>query len=436
MNGYIKTSAGWNLATNVYVKTSAGWKKTLLAWVKTSAGWKQWFGGVPTIASPVTMTTTSSTYPATLSGTNYHWTNGVSYNYGFQSSPDNATWTTISTGAATNPGIGGSNTNGLTLGSTYFTSPTMYFRYYASSTNTLGTGYSYSSSLTVTYPAPTAAGGSWSGTFMVGNSITFLAGAATNYNTSTVYIYRSTGVYLGSVGGTSIGYTLTSADVGYTLYGYSVVVGYGGTTTSPSVFTPTIANYPAPTAAAGIWAGTTTVGSLMAYNIGATTNATSVTTYMYRSDGTFLTSTTATSGTLNYTIASGDVGFQLYAYTVASGLGGTATSSSVYTATITGPTAPSTPGTPTLTYISANTTVSWNYSAVWGTSTGTAPITYYLRCYGINDGFVSQLTLKGPFSSGSSGTFTLPQTNASWEVAAYATNPYGTSGDSAKSNSA
>jgi len=99
-------------------------------------------------------------------------------------------------------------------------------------------------------------------------------------------------------------------------------------------------------------------------------------------------------------------------------------------------TAPSAPGTPTLTYISKNGTTSYNYSATWSASTGTTPITYYLRAYGSSDNYTNQQTLKGPFSGTSSGTFTLPQTSVLWKVAAYGTNSVGSGPDSGKSNSA
>jgi len=95
--------------------------------------------------------------------------------------------------------------------------------------------------------------------------------------------------------------------------------------------------------------------------------------------------------------------------------------------------APSIPGTPTLSYIGANSS-SWNYSASWSASTGTAPITYYLHAYGSSNNFSTIQTTKGPFSSTNSGTFTLPKTSVQWKVAAYATNSAGTSGDSGLSN--
>lgn len=99
--------------------------------------------------------------------------------------------------------------------------------------------------------------------------------------------------------------------------------------------------------------------------------------------------------------------------------------------------APSTPGTPTLTYVSSNnTTTDYGYSATWtNSSTGTAPISYYLKCYGSSDSYASVQATKGPFTTGSTAqSFTLPKTSGLWKVACYATNSYGTSTDSGVSS--
>jgi hypothetical protein len=91
------------------------------------------------------------------------------------------------------------------------------------------------------------------------------------------------------------------------------------------------------------------------------------------------------------------------------------------------------PGTPTLSYLSANT-ASWNYSATWSGSTGgVTPYKYYLSAVGSAGGS----TTKGPFSSTSSGTFTLPRTDTTWQVAVYTIDAANTvSGTSGYSNSA
>lgn len=189
---------------------------------------------------------------------------------------------------------------------------------------------------------------------------------------------------------------------------------------------------------------------------GASTNAQSY--FYYYGDGsgaTYSGYTTNTSITFNVAYGNQAVVYGVSAWSQPNGggigTGGTLSGSSVLTPTVkstsaqsgnffltytSAGTAPTTPGTPTLTYINANGSTSWNYSATWTGSTGTAPISYYLKCYGISDNYVSVQTTKGPFSSTSSGTFTLPQTSSLWKVAAYATNSIGTSGDSAKSNSA
>jgi uncharacterized repeat protein (TIGR02543 family) len=127
---------------------------------------------------------------------------------------------------------------------------------------------------------------------------------------------------------------------------------------------------------------------------------------------------------------------------ISAGASYTPTSSITFTAiwtAVTTATAPGTPGTPTLTYVPANnTSTNWGYSATWSnSSTGTTPISYYLKAYGSSDDYVNVQTTLGPFSTGASAqSFLLPRTSTLWQVAVYASNSAGTSSDSLKSNSA
>lgn len=79
---------------------------------------------------------------------------------------------------------------------------------------------------------------------------------------------------------------------------------------------------------------------------------------------------------------------------------------------------PSIPGTPTLTYVSANNTATdWGYSASWGASTGSGTIQYQIACEGNSGGTAT----KGLFST-NSASFTLPKTNNTWRIRVRATN--------------
>lgn len=96
--------------------------------------------------------------------------------------------------------------------------------------------------------------------------------------------------------------------------------------------------------------------------------------------------------------------------------------------------APSTPGTPTLTYVPANNTPStWGYSATWTASTGSGTIQYQIDALGSSGGTATL----GLYST-NSASFNLSRTNNTWQVRVRATNDGGStwSSYSAFSNSA
>ena len=96
--------------------------------------------------------------------------------------------------------------------------------------------------------------------------------------------------------------------------------------------------------------------------------------------------------------------------------------------------APSTPGTPTLTYVPANNTPStWGYSATWTASTGSGTIQYQIDALGSSGGTATL----GLYST-NSASFNLSRTNSTWQIRVRATNDGGStwSSYSAYSNSA
>ncbi len=96
--------------------------------------------------------------------------------------------------------------------------------------------------------------------------------------------------------------------------------------------------------------------------------------------------------------------------------------------------APSTPGTPTLTYVPANnTSTTWGYSASWGASTGSGTIQYQIDGLGSSGG---SATL-GLYST-NSATFSLSRNDNTWQIRVRATNNGGStwSSYSGYSNSA
>ena len=374
MNGYIKTGTStWSKTLNVYVKTATStWSKITKAWIKTASGWNQWFGAGPTIQYPVTISTSSSSYPATLTGTNYHWYNATSLTYQFAYSTDNSTFYTLVSGTATNPAVGSSNTNTRALVGSDFAAPTTYFKYIVTATGSGGSSSSVSSSVSVTYPAPTIATGTWSGSPYVGQTLTYTVGASTNAYYQITEIRRNDAyqTLLASGTGSTVSYTTTSSDDGYNLYAYTTVTGYGGSAYCAHVNTATITTYPAPTVTVGSWTGGTSVGTVATYNVGTFTNTTSYVSYLKRADSydtLLVTSSNALS--TSYTLASADVGYQLYAYTVATGLGGSVASASAFTTTITAGVAPSDP------VVTGDNSISPHGGQFyWGSTYGTTPI--------------------------------------------------------------
>lgn len=116
---YLKTSTianSWRKA-DVYLKTSTianSWRKVIAAYIKTADGWRAIFTGTGSISSTVTIdqSTNGTTFLTTLTGTNNYWSDTPSsLSYKFEwSSNGGSVWSDISTGVATNPSSGLTNT--------------------------------------------------------------------------------------------------------------------------------------------------------------------------------------------------------------------------------------------------------------------------------------------------------------------------------------
>jgi len=427
---YHKSGGVWSKINAIYHKSTT-WATINAVWHKVGGVWVRVFSGVlvPAITSTVTISTNSSTYPATLTGTNYHWNNSpTSLTYQFYYSTDNIIFYTLTSAAtATNPGVGSSNTNTHPLVGSDFASPTTYFKYAVTASNSAGSSTSVSSSVGVTYPAPTIATGSWSGTQYIGYTLTYTVGASTNAYSQVTEIRRNDAyqTLLASGTGATVSYTSTADDNGYNLYAYTTVYGYGGSAYCAHVNTSTLYYYPAPTASNGSWAGGTTVGTTAIYNVGTFTNTTTYYTYIKRADAynTLLTSSINATTTL-YTLTSADVGYQLYAYSVAYGPGGSASSSAVFTPYITAPgVAPSVPSVS-----GDNLIIPQGGHFFWSSSTGTAPIGYVFTIYDPNNSLVYStyggVSYATSFAVGP-GYFTVAGV---YVLYIYASNAYGTSG--------
>ena len=172
MPAYINVSNVWRSVTNLYVKTASGgpfsngWRTVTDGYVKVgttggpfSNGWRRIFSSVltPSIAFPVEISRNNATYPSTLTGTNYNWTNSTSLTYVFQKSSDDVNFTDIGLPTTiSNPSSGSSNTVTYALTLSDFPAFTSYYRFVVTAVNSTysTSATSTSGSVSVNRPAP------------------------------------------------------------------------------------------------------------------------------------------------------------------------------------------------------------------------------------------------------------------------------------------
>jgi hypothetical protein len=112
----IRTGDKWKNIAKAYLRTGEKWKQITKGYIRSGNQWKIFFtfgisGAGPSIAQRVTLSKTTNSGLITLTGRNYYWTNASSLSYVFQrSSNGGASWDPISSGTATNPSSGSSNT--------------------------------------------------------------------------------------------------------------------------------------------------------------------------------------------------------------------------------------------------------------------------------------------------------------------------------------
>ncbi len=159
MTGHVKSAGSWRTLTNLYVKVSGTWRTVSTGSVKVSGTWRTFFTSTltPAIASTVTISRNNATYPSTLTGTNFSWTNSTSLTYVFQKSSDDVNFTDIGSAASiNNPSSGSSNTVTYALTLSDFPAFTSYFRFVVTAVNSTysTSATSTSTSVSVNRPAP------------------------------------------------------------------------------------------------------------------------------------------------------------------------------------------------------------------------------------------------------------------------------------------
>jgi hypothetical protein len=115
---YINNNGTWKKINDIYINVSGTWKKIINGYINVSGTWKSFFSSRSQIAQKVTLSqsTNSSSGLVTLTGTNYRWNNAPTLAYEFRRSANNGvSWITISSGTATNPSVGSSNSYNYTL---------------------------------------------------------------------------------------------------------------------------------------------------------------------------------------------------------------------------------------------------------------------------------------------------------------------------------
>lgn len=140
---HVKKSTGWTTVNSFYVKKSTGWTSVTKAFVKKAVGWVQfWPQSGPSIDFPLEITASSSSWPSTLTGKNYHWENASTLSYKFQSSltntTDNSAWTDLMSYASiANPATGNFNTQTFSITSADFSTTvrSKWFRFVVKGTD-------------------------------------------------------------------------------------------------------------------------------------------------------------------------------------------------------------------------------------------------------------------------------------------------------------
>lgn len=155
MGLFNNVSGSWKTVNSIFVNVAGVWKTVTKGFVNVAGTWRQFFPGSITIENTVSITksTDGTTFLVTLTGRNYHWSPApATLTYYFDWSTNNITWTQMSTGTATNPATGSSNTYTYEIPTGYFSANTLnYYRFRVHAASGSATGDS-SDSTTIQGP--------------------------------------------------------------------------------------------------------------------------------------------------------------------------------------------------------------------------------------------------------------------------------------------
>jgi len=108
MASAVNVNGTWKSIKGFYANVNGTWKSIIKGFVNVNGIWKQFFSAGPTISSTVTISASTPAYPnytVVLTGENYTWTTNTGETYRFEhSSNSGATWSTLTSGTATDYG--------------------------------------------------------------------------------------------------------------------------------------------------------------------------------------------------------------------------------------------------------------------------------------------------------------------------------------------
>jgi hypothetical protein len=448
---YVSTSGVWKKITSVFVSSGGVWKRVTDGYVSSAGVWKKFLQSAvsPSIAQTVAISRNNATYPSTLTGTNYRWTDSTSLTYVFQKSSDNVNFVNIgSPTSIANPSVGSSNTVTYPLTLADMPAFTSYYRFAVTATNSTysTTTTSTSSSVSVNQPAPVNTVAPTitpsSGTVGVTQFSVNSNGTWDPVDTDGVYQYLwqsfDTPTYISAPGTNNLS-TYTPPSNFLTL-GYLSPIRCRVTATNASGSTSAFSNTATVSAAAtapGAPTGLTATdeGSNRSFNNGrislswtapSSNGGSAITGYFIErsTDGVTYSSLVSNTGSTSVSYANTSLSSgQIYYYRVSAiNSVGTGTASNVASAIAT-----TIPQTPTIAFVSrtSNTQVLISFSGSSGGSSLTSlTITSSPSVSLSHSGTSSPVTVTGTFILNTSYTFTISTTNAN-----------GTSGTSSASSS-
>lgn len=138
----LKVGSSWKDVASFKLKVGSAWKNLSKAYIKTGSVWKIFFGKPgPQPDFPLEISSNSSSYPATLTGKNYHWDSGDTFTSKFEKgvTADGPWSDATSFESILNPSEGSYNTKTLILLENHFivNQSSTFFRFVVEAVNSI-----------------------------------------------------------------------------------------------------------------------------------------------------------------------------------------------------------------------------------------------------------------------------------------------------------